>query len=246
MDPQVSNCGPSVGERPGRRVNSGEPDGVTATPPSPTASDSVERVDLVAGVDAVVQSVWLLPVLVFVVAVDAPFPVLPSETLLMTAVAGAFSDGDVGTVFALFAAAVVGSVLGDLVAFGLGRSSHRLIATSGKGGSEQGRTARWVHRQLLHRPGVVLVGARFVPGGRLVSTAAAGRFGLSTRRFVLWSTVSSAAWALYMVGIGRALEPLTGGNPLLCVLAGFVLAVVTGGLFALAGRLFGGRSAAPV
>ncbi len=62
--------------------------------------------DVAAGMSAIVQSAWLLPVLVLVVAVDAPFPILPSETLLMTAVAVAFSDGDVATVAALFVAAV--------------------------------------------------------------------------------------------------------------------------------------------
>lgn len=190
--------------------------------------------DVVTGMSTIVASAWLLPVLVVVVAADGPFPVFPSETLLMTAVAVAFAAGDPAAVLALFVAAAVGSVLGDVAVYGFGRSSHRLIA-----GSDEGRTASWVRRHLLRRPGVVLVGARFVPGGRLVSTAAAGRFGLPTRRFLLWSTVSSAAWALYMVGVGRVLEPMTGGNPLLCVLGGFVLAVVTGGLFALAGRWIG-------
>ncbi len=188
--------------------------------------------DVVAGVGAIVASVWLLPVLVAMIAVDGPFPVFPSETLLMTAVAMAFAAADRSAVLALFAAAVLGSVLGDLFVFALGRSSPRLVARS-----DEGRTASWVRRHLLRRPGMVLVGARFVPGGRLVSTAAAGRFGLGRRRFLLWSSISSAAWALYMVAMGRVLEPMTGGDPLLCVLGGAVLAVLTGGLFALAGRL---------
>lgn len=185
--------------------------------------------DVVSALGSVVHSAWLLPVLVVMIAVDAPFPVLPSETLLMTAAAVAFADDDLAVVAALFVAAVVGSVAGDLVTFGMGRSSHRIVAVHEDGGS-----ARWVRRHLLRRPGLTLVGARFVPGGRLVSTAAAGRFGLSLRRFVAWSVVSSAAWGVYMLGVGRVLEPVTGGNPLLCVVGGTVLAVLTGGLFALA------------
>ncbi|OLT19322.1 hypothetical protein BJF78_11300 [Pseudonocardia sp. CNS-139] len=90
---------------------------------------------------------------------------------------------------------------------------------------------------MLARPGVALVGARFVPGGRLVSTAAAGRFGLPLRRFLPWTVASSAAWAVYMLLIGLALGPITGGNPLLSLLAGAVMAVLTAVGFAVAGRV---------
>ena len=68
--------------------------------------------------------------------------------------------------------------------------------------------------------------------GRLVSTAAAGRYGLPLRRFLPWTVASSAAWAGYMLVIGLVLGPLTGGSPLLSLLAGGVMAVLTAGLFA--------------
>jgi membrane protein DedA with SNARE-associated domain len=195
-------------------------------------------VDLVTGLADAVQSGWVLPALPLMIAVDGPFPVLPSETVLMTAVALAFGAHDVGMLVALFSVAVLGSVLGDLAVFGLGRSSHRLV-----GGAAEHGLASWVRRHMLARPGTALVGARFLPGGRLVSTAAAGRFGLPVRVFLPWSLVSSLAWATYMLGIGRAIQPVTGGNPLLCVLASGVIAVVTGGLFALARRVVRGLAA---
>ncbi len=188
--------------------------------------------DLVTSLTAAAQSGWVLTALPLMIAVDGPFPVLPSETVLMTALALAFGARDAGMLAALFAVAVLGSVLGDLAVYGLGRSSHRLV-----GGAAEGGLAAWVRRHLLARPGAALVGARFVPGGRLVSTAAAGRFGLPVRVFLLWSLVSSLAWATYMLGIGRAIQPVTGGNPVLCVVAGGVIAVASGGLFALARAL---------
>ncbi len=63
---------------------------------------------------------------------------------------------------------------------------------------------------------------------RAAPTAWAGRFGLSLRRFLPWSVVGSAAWSCYVLAVGMALGPLTGGNPLLNLLAGGVMAVVTG------------------
>jgi membrane-associated protein len=139
---------------------------------------------------------------------------------------------DLLAVVGLFLAAVAGSVLGDLLVFALGRSSHELVARSCHGG-----LALWVRRHLVRRPGVALVGARFVPGGRLVSTAAAGRFGLSLRPFLLWSLASSAVWSGYMLAVGILLGPLTGGNPLLSLAAGLVMATATAAGFALAARL---------
>jgi membrane-associated protein len=187
-------------------------------------------VDLVSGYGAVMHSMWLLPLLTAMIAADAPFPVLPSETLLMSASALAFGEHDVVAVLALFVAALIGSAAGDLVTFGLGRSSHRLLSRSVDARSA---LSTWVGRHLHLRPGTALIGARFVPGGRLVSTAAAGRYGLPLRRFLPWSVASSAAWSAYMLLVGLVLGPLTGGSPMRCLLAGAAMAALTAGVFGL-------------
>jgi membrane-associated protein len=206
-----------------------------------TATERTALADVLAVCDAVLHSAWLLPLLVIMIAVDAPFPVLPSETLLMSASAMAFGSHDVGLVIGLFGVAMVGSVAGDLTVFWLGRCSHRLLARTVD--AEFGLSG-WVRRHLLLRPGIALVGARFVPGGRLVSTAAAGRYGLSLRRFLPWTAASSAAWSVYMLLIGLALGPITGGSPLLSLLAGVVMAVLTAGAFPVGRRIHALRAAA--
>jgi membrane protein DedA with SNARE-associated domain len=197
--------------------------------------------DVLTVCDAVLRSSWLLPLLVVMIAVDAPFPVLPSETILMSAATTAFGGGDVGMVFGLFIAALAGSVLGDAVVFWLGRCSHKLLSRTV---DTEYEIAAWVRRHMLRRPGIALVGARFVPGGRLVSTAAAGRFGLPVRRFLPWSIVSSAAWSAYMLLIGLALGPVTGGDPLLSLFAGVATALVTAVAFTVVSKLR--RSRVPV
>lgn len=67
-----------------------------------------------------------------------------------------------------------------------------------------------------------------------MSTAASGRFGLPLRRFLPWTLVSSVVWTGYMLLIGLALGPVTGGSPVLCLAAGVAMALLTGGVFALA------------
>jgi membrane-associated protein len=197
--------------------------------------------DVLTACDVVLRSSWLLPLLVVMIAIDAPFPVFPSETILMSAATTAFGGGDAGMVVGLFAAALAGSVLGDAVVFWLGRGSHRLLSRTVE---TECAVSSWVRRHVLRRPGAALVGARFVPGGRLVSTAAAGRYGLPVRRFLPWTVASSAAWSAYMLLIGLALGPVTGGNPLLSLLAGVVMALLTAAGFAVVARVRRSRTPA--
>jgi membrane-associated protein len=197
--------------------------------------------DVLAACDVVMRSSWLLPLLVVMIAVDAPFPILPSETILMSAATTAFGGGDAGMVLGLFLAALTGSVLGDAVVFWLGRCSHRLLSRTV---DNEHAVSSWVRTHMLRRPGIALVGARFVPGGRLISTAAAGRFGLPVRRFLPWTVASSAAWSAYMLLVGLALGPVTGGDPVLSLGAGVAMAVLTAAGFALVARLRRNRVAA--
>lgn len=198
--------------------------------------------DLARLFDLCLHSLWLLPVLTVMIAADGPIPVLPSETILMSAAAAAFGVGDVRGIVGLFAAALVGSLAGDLLTFWLGRSSTKLLPAAAHA---EGGLAEWVRANLHHRPIVVLVAARLLPGGRLVSTAAAGRVGLPVRRFLPGSLVSSATWSVYMLGVGMLLGPIVGGNPFLSLAAGVVMAVLTAGGFALVQRLRARRRPAP-
>jgi membrane-associated protein len=186
-----------------------------------------------AGMDValLLHSAWLLPVLALLVALDGPFPVLPSEPLLMTASAVAFGGQDVPMALGLLAAAFAGSVAGDHLLFALGRTSRR-IAGPGRGG-----IAGWVRRNIACRPAVTILGARFVPVGRLVSTTAAGRYGMSLRRFLPCSLASSALWTGYMMAVGLLLGPFTGGDPLRGLVAGIAMGALTAGVFALVDRL---------
>jgi membrane protein DedA with SNARE-associated domain len=157
----------------------------------------------------------------------------------MSAATAAFGTGDVVGVVGLLLSALVGSMIGDLLVFALGRSSNRIVHSRLERDCALGG---WVRRTMFSRPVVALVGARFVPGGRLVSTAAAGRVRLPFGSFLAGSSISSALWAAYMLVVGLLLGPIVGGNPLLCLGAGVVMAVLTAGGFALVHRLRAVRS----
>ena len=118
--------------------------------------------DVLTAFGDLLHSPWLLPLLAVLIAIDGPLPVLPSETLLLSAAALNFAERDAWAVLLLFGASVIGSVVGDLFVFGLGRSSHKLIGRA----ADSGELSGWVRRHLLARPGVAMVGARMLPGGR--------------------------------------------------------------------------------
>ena len=174
---------------------------------------------------------WLLPLLALAVLADGPLPFLPSEPLLLSSVAWAGGAGYGGRIAAVAAAAFVGSVVGDAVLYVLGRSSHRFLRGR--------RDGTWVRRHLHRRPVLTLVAVRFLPGGRLVSVAAAGRVRLGVRRFVPATLTSSAVWCGYMTGMGLLIAPLTRGDPLWSLLAGLGMAAVIGLVGESARRLAG-------
>jgi membrane protein DedA with SNARE-associated domain len=185
-------------------------------------------VDVVSVCTAVLHSPWLPLALVVLIALDAPFPMLPSETILMTGYAAAFADRDLGGVALLGLAALLGCVVGDLLVHALGRSSTRLVA---RHVGRAGPIAHWVTSTMLTRPLVALVAARFVPSGRLVSTAIAGRVGLPVRRFVPCTSASSSLWGVYMLVAGLLLGPVVADSPLLGLAVGAAMAAGTASAF---------------
>jgi membrane-associated protein len=192
-----------------------------------------------ATLEAVLASPWLLGVLLVMVIVDGPFPFLPSEPILFAAAARALGAGDVPMLAGLVAAAILGSLLGDLLLFGLGRTSRRLVPEG------RGRAIRWVHRHVHARPIVALAAVRIVPGGRLASVTAAGRVDLPGRRFLPATVVSSVVWTGYMTGVGVGLAGLTDGDPLWSLVASVSLGALVAALTSLAGRVLSMRRALP-
>lgn len=170
----------------------------------------------------VLDSPWLLPLLVLAVVVDGPLPFVPSEPVLFSAAGTAVAAGDVLRIAALFGAALLGSLLGDALLYGAGRSSHRLLRhrDTAAGG--------FVRRHLHRRPVAALMATRLIPGGRLAGVSAAGRVRLPLRAFLPATVASSLLWSGWMTGVGLLIGPVTRGDPLLSVLAGVVLAVLVG------------------
>ena len=140
---------------------------------------------------------WIVPV----VLGDAIFPPVPSEMLVITG--GALSADGRANVFLVAAIAALASWVGDLVVFQLfkRRLSHVL---------DRWRWGRRFHSGVhvaIARAGRSstyggIIGIRFIPGGRLATTAAAGIANVSTRGFSFCAALGGTLWAAWSVGLG--------------------------------------------
>lgn len=140
---------------------------------------------------------WIIPV----VLGDAIFPPLPSEMVVITA--GALSADGRANVFLVAILAALASWLGDLVVFQLfkRRLSHVLDRWS------WGRKFHSGVHLAIARAGRsstygAIIGIRFIPGGRLATTAAAGIANVSTKGFSFCAALGGSLWAVWSVGLG--------------------------------------------
>jgi membrane-associated protein len=181
---------------------------------------------------------WIVPVVVG----DAIFPPVPSEILVITG--GALSADGVVNGFLVALLAALASWLGDMMVFQLfkRRLSHVLDRW------KWGRTFHKGVHAAIAKAGRsstygAIIGVRFIPGGRLATTAAAGIADVSTRGFSLCAAIGGTLWAAWSVGLGYFTGSATQlpfwANSLIGVGAGLVIGAVVG---VIATRRRGSRS----
>jgi membrane-associated protein len=135
------------------------------------------------------------------VALDAVFPLAPSETVLVTG-GVLIARGDlIAPLFVL--AGACGAVLGDSILFALGtRTGPRLQAKLFS--SEKARERLRVAERLVHERTWLLIASDFLPGGRTAATLAAGALGLPARRFYRFIVPRALLWAVVYTLLGIA------------------------------------------
>lgn len=181
---------------------------------------------------------WIIPL----VLGDAVFPPLPSEMVVITGGALAAEGRANLWLVALIAAAT--SWLGDMVVFQLfkRRLSHVL---------DRWAWGRRVHRGMhdaIAKAGRsstygAIIGVRFIPGGRLATSAAAGIADVSTPGFSLCAGLGGVLWASWQTGLGYFAGTTTGlpfwASSLIGVGVGLLIGV---GVGVIATRRRGNRS----
>ena len=178
-------------------------------------------------VTAVVASTWLLPVMFALAVIDGFFPPVPSETVLVAAAAVAATTGAIATTAAVCLVAAAGAVIGDNIAYAVGRRVGTRRFAWMRGPRVAAAFSRARHG-LERRGAPLILGARYIPVGRVAVNMSAGALGYPWRRFVPLSVVAAVTWAIYSALIGTVAGQWLGHQPLLSAVIGVVAAIAIG------------------
>lgn len=179
--------------------------------------------DLTDWIDDVSSNWWFLLVIFAVAFLDSIFPVVPSETTVIIGGVAAGQGNQALLLVIVFGA--VGAFLGDNAAYEIG---HRF----------QGRVQRWAERrptratrlaaagrQIRKRGGMLLIVARFIPGGRTLLTVSCGITGQPRRWFAGWVAVAAVVWATYAATLGFIFGEVFEDDHTLAFILAFVTAI---------------------
>jgi membrane protein DedA with SNARE-associated domain len=146
------------------------------------------------------DSPWFLAVVFGIALLDSVLPVVPSETLVIVGgVAAGRGDQFLPLVIA---AGALGAFAGDNLAYQLGRSAEDWLRRTVFRSEAGAKRLEWATRQLEIRGGLLLVTARFIPGGRTAVTIASGVTRQRRRRFIAFDAVAATIWATYASLLG--------------------------------------------
>ncbi|GII05930.1 DedA family protein [Planobispora takensis] len=150
--------------------------------------------------DAVQQAMsspWIYLALFALAMLDGFFPIVPAETSVITAGVFAASTGapDVALVIAV---AALGAFAGDHISYAIGRTTNDKL----RNGKRSAKAFAWAEQALAERGGLVLVVARYIPGGRTACTLTMGAVAYRRRSFAFFDAIAASSWAVYSVLIG--------------------------------------------
>jgi len=150
--------------------------------------------------DLVSGAWWTYPLIFAVSYLDAIIPLVPSETIVVTA--GVISStGELHLPLVILFAAV-GAFLGDNTSYLIGRHFGEPVERRFFRSDKAKGRLRWAERQLDERGGELIVVARFIPGGRTAVTLSAGGLKMPWRRFATFDAIAAIVWASYAALLG--------------------------------------------
>lgn len=143
---------------------------------------------------------WLLLILFAAAAIDAVFPVVPSEGMVITAgMAAAAGHQNLPLVIAV---AMAGSVIGESVCYFLGRGSGPALHRWMKRQERRQRLYEKVSAALHSRGGLILMTVRYIPGARMVATLTAGATRYSFKKFIVFTIAGVTVAYTYVALLG--------------------------------------------
>jgi membrane-associated protein len=177
--------------------------------------------------NSILHLLWNPPeaylILFALAALDAVFPVVPSETGLILAGILCVVGPHLSLGWVLTAAAL-GAFVGDNSSYALGRFVGRPVQRRFFAGERGRKALDWARSQLDKRGGLLVVVSRFVPGGRTATTFVCGLTHFPWPRFGAFDAAAAVSWSLYGGLLGYFGGRMFHDQPWLAVLVAFGIA----------------------
>lgn len=146
------------------------------------------------------SSPWFYLIIFVIAVLDSVLPIVPSETLVII---GGVSAG-LGNLWIplVIVVAAAGAFIGDNMSYLIGReASDWVIRRQTRTDKSAARMAKIVE-QVHERGGLLLITARFIPGGRTALTLSCGVTKQPRRWFISWAAVAAVIWGNYAALLG--------------------------------------------
>jgi membrane protein DedA with SNARE-associated domain len=152
-------------------------------------------------VEGAMGSPWVYLALCAFAAIDAFFPAVPSESLVITAGVFAASQGE-PNLFAVIGVSALGAFIGDHISFFIGRTAGGRLLHRAKAGTRKAKAFEQAGKMLEERGGTILLVCRYIPGARTAITLTAGAVGYPLRSFSFFDGIAALSWGTYCALVG--------------------------------------------
>ncbi len=143
---------------------------------------------------------WFLLIILVVAFLDSVIPIVPSETTVI--IGGVAAGAGDQSLILVVAAGAIGAFLGDNAAYVLGARMAGYFQRRAESRPKFRRKLNWASVQIRLRGGLLLITARFIPGGRTALTLSSGITHQPHGWFIRWIAVAAVIWASYAALLG--------------------------------------------
>jgi membrane protein DedA with SNARE-associated domain len=148
-----------------------------------------------------ISAEWWFLLVIFVIAyLDSVIPIVPSETAVI--IGGVAAGSGDQNLLLVIAAGAAGAFLGDNTAYLIGRQFSPWFEHRAETKEKTRKRLTWAHDQIQKRGGLLLITARFIPGGRTALTLTSGVTKQRWPWFASWDAIACLIWATYAAGLG--------------------------------------------
>ena len=130
-------------------------------------------------------------------------PVVPSETTVIIGGVAVATGEAPYPLLVVIAAGAAGAFIGDNMAYSIGHHWSDAFQRRAERKPKFNAKLTWARTQIKERGGLLLITARFIPGGRTALTLASGITVQPRGWFVRWTFIAAIIWATYAAGLAR-------------------------------------------